>query len=94
MRVVLTLLVLLSLAATRPAAPQPLPFPRSEAAQSIYAGGACWSECGAYCARGLAGCLARDTQGRCLRLTDRCDRYCQNACRTQGGPLLPDLLDF
>jgi hypothetical protein len=68
---------------------QELPFPRSERAASVWASGACWSECGAYCAWGEAGCLERDAQGTCLNLTDKCDRYCQRACRTSGGPLLP-----
>jgi hypothetical protein len=68
---------------------QELPFPRSERAQSVWASGACWSECGSYCAWGMAGCLERDAQGRCLKLTDKCDRYCQRECRTSGGPLLP-----
>jgi len=68
---------------------QELPFPRSERAQSVWASGACWSECGSYCAWGAAGCLERDAQGTCLKLTDKCDRYCQRACRTSGGPLLP-----
>ena len=41
----------------------------------------------------LAGASeARKTQGKCLKLTDNCDRYCQRQCRTSGGPLLP--LDF
>jgi len=71
---------------------QELPFPRSERAQSVWASGACWSECGSYCAWGFAGCLTRDAQGQCLKLTDACDRYCQRECRTIGGPLLP--LDF
>lgn len=71
---------------------QPLPFPRSERAQSVWASGACWTECGSYCAWGQAGCLQRDTQGTCLKLTDDCDRSCQRHCRTSGGPLLP--LDF
>jgi hypothetical protein len=66
-----------------------LPFPRSERAQSVWASGACWSECGSYCAWGFAGCLTRDAQGQCLKLTDKCDRYCQRECRTLGGPLLP-----
>jgi len=71
-------------------APGPeLPFPRSERAQSVWASGACWSECGAHCAWGMAGCLERDAQGTCLKLTDKCDRYCQRECRTSGGPLLP-----
>ena len=69
-----------------------LPFPRSERAQSVWASRACWSDCGSYCAWGLAGCLERDAQGQCVRLTDACDRYCQRECRTSGGPLLP--LDF
>ncbi len=71
-----------------------LPFPRSEGAQSVWASGACWNQCGAYCSAGLVGCLKRDSQGQCLQATDRCDRYCQNQCRSEGGPLLPDLLDF
>ena len=66
-----------------------VPFPRSERAQSVWASGACWSECGAYCAWGQSGCLERDAQGQCLKLTDKCDRYCQRECRTSGGPLLP-----
>jgi hypothetical protein len=65
-----------------------LPFPRSERAQSVWAGGACWSECGSYCAWGFAGCLKQDAQGHCIQLTDDCDRYCQRQCRKQGGPLL------
>ena len=69
-----------------------LPFPRSERAQSVWASGTCWSECGSYCAWGEAGCLTRDSQGQCLKLTDTCDRYCQRQCRTSGGPLLS--LDF
>src|SRR5712691_8161547 len=63
-----------------------LPFPRGERAQSVWASGPCWSECGSYCAWNEAGCLSRDIQGRCLKLTDACDRYCQRQCRTQGGP--------
>jgi hypothetical protein len=66
-----------------------LPFPRSERAQSVWASGACWSECGSYCAWGQTQCLERDAQGQCLKLTDKCDRYCQRECRTSGGPLLP-----
>ncbi len=66
-----------------------LPFPRSERAQSVWASGACWTECGSYCAWGQTGCLQRDSQGTCLKLTDKCDRYCQRQCRTSGGPLLP-----
>ncbi len=65
-----------------------LPFPRSERAQAIWTSGVCWSECGANCAWGVAGCLRRDTQGRCLSLGDTCDRHCLRQCRTSGGPLL------
>lgn len=68
---------------------QELPFPRSERAQSVWASGACWSECGSYCAWGQAGCLQRDAQGTCLKLADKCDRTCQRECRSSGGPLLP-----
>ena len=66
-----------------------LPFPRSERAQVVWASGRCWKECGSYCAWGLAGCVKEDSQGRCLKLTDRCDRYCQRECRTNAGPYLP-----
>ena len=66
-----------------------LPFPRSERAQSVWASGTCWSECGAFCAWGQTGCLERDAQGQCVKLTDKCDRYCQRTCRTSGGSLLP-----
>ncbi len=69
--------------------PQELPFVRSDRAASVWASGACWSECGSYCAWGMAGCLERHAQGQCLKLTDKCDRYCQRECRTSGGPLLP-----
>lgn len=64
-----------------------LPFPRSRRAQSVWASGACWSGCQSYCTWGEASCLQIDAQGRCLKLTDTCDRYCQRACRTTGGPL-------
>ncbi len=69
--------------------PQELPFMRGERAASVWASGACWTECGSYCAWGLAGFLERDAQGQCLKLTDKCDRYCQRECRTSGGPFLP-----
>ena len=69
------------------------PFSRSERSQSVWAAGACWSECGSHCAWGQSGCLERDAQGQCLKLTDICDRYCQRECRTSAGPLLPDFLD-
>ena len=67
---------------------QELPFPRSKRAESVWTSGACWTECGSYCAWGLAGCLKEDSQGRCLKLTDKCDRYCQRECRSRGGPFL------
>ena len=66
-----------------------LPFPRGERAQSIWVSDRCWKECGSYCAWGMAGCLQQDSQGFCLKLTDKCDRYCQRECRPLGGPLLP-----
>jgi hypothetical protein len=66
-----------------------LPFPRDERAESVWASNACWTQCGSYCAWGMAGCLKEDSQGRCLKLTDKCDRYCQRECRTKGGPYLP-----
>jgi hypothetical protein len=67
---------------------QEQPFPRSKRAESVWASGACWTECGSYCAWGLVGCLKDDSQGRCLKLTDKCDRYCQRECRSRGGPFL------
>jgi hypothetical protein len=66
-----------------------LPFPRGERAQAIWAETACWQDCQRTCAWGLTECLYRDAQGACLQITDRCDRYCQRSCRSQGGPYLP-----
>lgn len=71
---------------------RPLPFPRGERAASVWDERACWNDCQSYCTWGAAGCLKVDAQGRCLTLTDRCDRTCQRACRGQGGPLLGPLL--
>jgi hypothetical protein len=68
------------------------PFRLSAQERSIWASGACWSDCGSYTAWNLVECLKRDTQGRCLKHTDAADRTCQRECRTSGGPLLP--LDF
>jgi hypothetical protein len=68
------------------------PFPLSERAQSVWASGACWSECGSHCTWGVAACLTHDAQGLCLERGDTCDRYCQRQCRTSGGPFLP--IDF
>ena len=64
-------------------------IPLSERAQSVWASGACWSDCGSYTTWNLVACLERDTQGHCLKVTNRADRYCQRECRTSGGPLLP-----
>lgn len=63
-----------------------LPFPRNARAAAIWGEGACWSACQASCTWGLASCLSVDAQGRCLKHTDACDRSCQRACRTRGGP--------
>jgi hypothetical protein len=68
------------------------PFSRSKRAQTVWASGACWSDCGSHCAWGQSGCLQHDAQGQCVKLTDACDRYCQRECRSSGGPLLP--IDF
>lgn len=66
-----------------------LPFPRSERSQAVWDGNARWTECGSYCAWGQTQCLERDSQGTCLKLTDKCDRMCQRDARTAGGPLIP-----
>jgi len=73
--------------------PEP-PFSLSERSQSVWASGACWSDCGSHCTWGVSACLTRDAQGHCLKLGDICDRYCQRTCRTMGGPLVPDIFDF
>lgn len=65
------------------------PFALSKRAQSVWASGACWSECGSYTTWNLVDCLDHDAQGRCLKHTDAGDRACQRACRTRGGPFLP-----
>jgi hypothetical protein len=65
-----------------------LPFPRSERAAAVWDERACWTECGARTAWGMAACLRYDAQGRCLRLADKADRFCQRQCRMLGGPLV------
>jgi hypothetical protein len=65
------------------------PFPLSERSTSVWASGACWSDCGSHCTWGVAACLQVDAQGHCIKLGDKCDRYCQRECRQLGGPLLP-----
>lgn len=65
------------------------PFLHGKRAAAVWASDRCWKECGSYCTWGMAGCLQQDTQGRCLKLADRCDRYCQRQCRTMSGPYLP-----
>lgn len=66
-----------------------LPFSRSERAQAVWDGNERWTACGSYCAWGQTQCLERDSQGTCLKLTDKCDRMCQRDSRTAGGPLIP-----
>ena len=66
-----------------------MPFPRSWRSQAVWDGGPRWTACGSYCAWGQTQCLERDSQGLCLKLTDKCDRLCQRESRTAGGPLLP-----
>jgi len=68
--------------------PEPA-FPLSGRAESVWASGTCWSECGSYTTWNLVACLDRDVQGRCLKRADAGDRACQRACRTKGGPFLP-----
>ena len=70
-----------------------LPYPRSERAQAVWNERLCWSQCGSYTTWSMAACLEQDAQGRCLKFADRADRHCQRACRTAGGPLLPDIFD-
>jgi len=66
------------------------PFARSARSQKVWDAGACWSECGAYCAWAMAGCLESTPQGTCLVYTDACDRYCQVSCRKPlAGPFIP-----
>ena len=67
-------------------------FPLSERAQSVWASGACWSDCGSTTTWNLASCLELDRQRHCLKRANAADRACQRACRTRGGPLLP--IDF
>ncbi len=71
-----------------------LPYPREARAEAVWNERACWSGCGSYCAWGMAACLRNDTQGTCVKLTDRCDRACLRGCRNAGGPLVPDVFDF
>ncbi len=68
-----------------------LPFPRSARAAAVWGEGACWRDCQRTCTWGLTGCLAVDSQGRCLKTTDACDRSCQRDCRVSGGPYVNPL---
>jgi hypothetical protein len=68
--------------------PEP-PFPLTKRAESVWASGACWDDCGSYSTWNLVACLDHDAQGRCLKRTDAADRACQRNCRTTGGPFLP-----
>jgi hypothetical protein len=72
---------------------RPLPYLRETRAEAVWNERACWSQCGATCAGGMAACLRQETQGTCLKLTDRCDRACQRECRNAGGPFVPDLFE-
>jgi hypothetical protein len=65
------------------------PFPTGERAQSVWASGACWNECGSITTWNLIACLEHDAQGHCLKRADAGDRMCQRECRTRGGPWLP-----
>lgn len=65
------------------------PFPRSWRSQAVWDGSEHWTACGSYCAWGQTECPERDSQGQCLKLTDKCDRMCQRDSRTAGGPLIP-----
>ncbi|HVV79541.1 MAG TPA: hypothetical protein VHD59_08005 [Pseudolabrys sp.] len=76
-----------------PAARQ-LPFPRTERAAAVWDERACWSQCGAHTAWGMADCLRRDAQGLCVERADHADRMCQRTCRTSAGPYVPDIFDF
>lgn len=71
-----------------------LPFQRDARAQAVWSERACWSDCQSFCTWNEAACFQLDAQGRCLKLTDRCDRACQRECRTRGGPFVPDIFDF
>ena len=91
-RVVMLIVIaagLLGTAITAEATPREPAFPRSAASDAIYAAGACWKGCQSYCTWGMVGCVRDLPQGVCLKLTDRCDRYCQINCRFGSGPFVP-----
>lgn len=71
---------------------RPLPFPRGERAQAIWAEGGCWKMCQIDCTDGLdRGIEANGDQVAALVSTNLCDRSCQQACRLAGGPLIPPI---
>ncbi len=70
-----------------------LPFPRSARAAAVWGEQACWQDCQASCTWGQTACLAADSQGRCVKYTDTCDRMCQRDCRARGGPYVDPLFD-
>lgn len=65
-----------------------LPFSRTRRSQAVFVSDACWQDCQSFCTWNEAACLQVDAQGRCLRVTDSCDRSCQRQCRTRGGPFV------
>ena len=71
------------------ASAQVLPFPRSPRAEIGVGSRACWSRMPIDLHLGPRRLPAVDSQGRCLKHTDACDRACQRDCRTRGGPYLP-----
>jgi hypothetical protein len=71
-----------------------LPFPRTARAAAIWDERTCWTQCGSHTAWAMADCFKHDAQGLCLDRTDHADRMCQRACRSSGGPYLPDIFDF
>ena len=64
-------------------------IPRSPAAELIWAKDGCWRGCAQDCGRHHQTCLQVDTSGNCMAQNAACDRFCQRACRSYGGPLLP-----
>jgi hypothetical protein len=70
------------------------PYPTSKRAASIWGSDACWRGCASSCAWHMEACVSGTDADLCRPTFDACNRSCQRSCRTSGGPLLPDFLDW
>jgi hypothetical protein len=69
------------------------PYPAGKRAASVWDSDACWRGCTSDCNWRMEACLRETDADACRPHLDACDRACQRACRSRGGPLL-GFIDF